>query len=202
MPPYLENKHQKANRILQEVIKMTLEGSYLFTSEAVHSILVKKGFVEVNSEISNDAGELATRATELGLAEAKPEEKEKVKVMPDATKFEVSTVPEDFVLPVSNRGGTRAPKYPFADMEVNQSFFVANTAVKGENALKTMTGACSKANKLFGTPSVNDDGDPIMRGTKNGETQATTFVKIFKAGPYTNGEGDDAVAGAMVVRTA
>ena len=202
MPPYLENKHQKAKRILQEVIKMTLVESYLFTSEEVYSILVKKGFVEVNSEISNDAGELATRATELGLAQAKPEEKEEVKVMTGAAKFELGSVPEDFALPVANRGGARAPKYPFADMEVDQSFFVANADVKGDNALKTMTGACSKANKLFGIPSVDDDGEPIMRGTKNGETQATTFVKIFKAGPYTKGEGEDAVAGAMVVRTA
>jgi len=201
MPPYLENKHQKANRILQEVIKMTLADSYLFTSEAVHSILVKKGFVEVNNEIVNEDGEFATRATELGLAEAKPDEEEEVKVMPE-NKFALGDVPEDFVLPVSNRGGVRAPKYPFADMEVNQSFFVANVDVKGENAVKTMTGACSKANKLFGTPTVDDNGKPVMRGTKNGETQATTFIKIFKAGPYTQGEGDDAVVGAMVVRTA
>lgn len=205
MGKYLENKYQKANRILQEVIKATLAddgNGYLFTPEAVHSILVKKGFVEVNDAISNDAGEFATRATELGLAEAKPDEEEEVKVMPE-TNFELGAVPKDFVLPVSNRGGSRAPKYPFADMEVDQSFFVANTAVKGENAVKTLTGACSKANKLFGTPSVDSDtGEPVMRGTKNGETQATTFVKIFKAGPYTKGEGDDAVAGAMVVRTA
>ena len=203
MGKYLGNKYQQANAALQDVIKETLKDGYLFTSEAIHSILVKKGFVEVNSEISNDAGELATRATELGLAEAKPDEEEEVKVMSEAPKFEVSGVPEDFVMPVSNRGGPRAPKYPFAGMEVNQSFFVANADVKGDNALKTMTGACSKANKLFGTPSVDpDSGEPIMRGTKNGETQATTFVKIFKVGPYTNGEGDDAVAGAMVVRTA
>lgn len=201
MPPYLENKHQKAKRILQDVIKATLADSYLFTSEAVHSILVKKGFVEVNSEISNEDGEFATRATELGLAQAKPVEEEKVKVMPDA-KFELGDVPGDFVLPESNRGGTRAPKYPFADMKIGQSFFVANTDVKGENAVKTLTGACSKANKLFGTPTVDNDGVPVMRGTKKGETQATTFVKIFKAGPYTKGEGDAAVGGAMVVRTA
>lgn len=202
MPPYLENKHQKAKRILQDVIKATLADSYLFTSEAVHSILLKKGFVEVNSEISNEDGEFATRATELGLAEAKPDEEEKVKVMPEASKFVLGTVPKDFVLPVANRGGARAPKYPFADMEVGQSFFVANTDVKGENAVKTLTGASSKANKLFGIPTVDDDDKPVMRGTKNGETQATTFVKIFKAGPYTMGEGDNTVAGAMVVRTA
>ena len=198
----LENKFQKANRVLQDVIAATVAGNpgYLFTDASVYDILEKKGFVEVNHDIKNDAGEFATRATQKGLTMAKPKEMEESVPMSE-NKFEIGDVPADFSIPVAKRGGNGGPhgsKYPFAALEVGKSFFVADGDIKGGNAAKTMIQACSKANKAFGEPAVNADGTPKMRTTRTGQVQATKFIRLFQSGPYTKGE----VSGALVVRKA
>lgn len=194
----LENKFQMANRVLQDVIAATITGGFLFTDSSVYDILLKKGFVEVNHEIKNDAGEIATRATESGLTMLKPKEEERVPM--SENKFEIGGIPEDFVLPEPKRGGggSHPIKYPFANMEVGQSFFVSNGDVKGGNAAKTVIQACSKANKAFGEPAVNADGTPKMRTTRLGQKQVTQFIRIYSAGPYTKA----GVEGALVVRKA
>lgn len=204
----LENRHQKAKRIFGEVVAATLKGGYLFVDDITREILLKKDLVEVNPEIKNDNGEIATRATEKGLAEAKSQTTSNevntssvdsgAKPKEEKTMFEIEAKPNDFELPKAKKGGSTAgaAKYPFAEMDVDTSFFVPNSACKTKEAVKTMINACAKANKAFGKPAVNADGTAKMRTTRTGQTQATEFVRVYKAGPYTK----DGVEGAMVVR--
>ena len=69
------NKYQQALKktmeMLPNIVRATVQGSYVFTPEPIYSILVKKGLGEVNTDIENPevSGEFATRATQKGIDE-------------------------------------------------------------------------------------------------------------------------------------
>jgi len=78
------------------------------------------------------------------------------------------------VLPESKRGFGRVAgvsKYPFADMQVGNSFFVGNAEVEGGDALKKLTSTVSNMNNKY--------------RTETGETESKTRTK--------RGEGNKAV---------
>lgn len=81
---------------LENIVSATLDATkgFLYTSAAVHTLLAEAGLVEVNPSMANDAGELATRATQKGIdsvskndenatseTQGEPAKTEKVKTM-------------------------------------------------------------------------------------------------------------------------
>lgn len=67
-------------------------------------------------------------------------------------------------LPKSNRPGRTGSKYPFAQMEVNESFLVGNNS-KGvpltQGTIRSALGAFSKRNPNSGTFSVRMTADGL-----------------------------------------
>ena len=155
---------------LAEIVAATNAGSFVMTSPAVHNPLIEAGLVEINPEITNEAGEIATRAiikpTETETQTAMTEEQ------PTQTSFAFeleSNVPMPSIV---GRGRT-STTYPFEQMEVGQSFFVANTEAK-PNAAKSMASTVSSATARFAVPKVpaetkaNKAGEqvPVMVNTR------------------------------------
>ena len=200
----LENKAQKLNRLameaLPEIIYDTQNGGYTFTSKEIWSRLEKKGFVEVNEDIKNDAGACATRATELGMATAVTEEEDsKVMSEENVTNFEI----EDVAVVPKRTPSTRRSIYPFDGLTVGQSFFVAATEAKPE-PWKSMVSVVASANLRYMVPVFEADGTtPKMRTKTRGpnkgdEVQVTSASRKFA---ITDDAKDD-IKGARIGRVA
>ncbi len=126
--------------------------------------LLKEKLVIINKAVENDAGEVACRATDKGLAlingevEEPPvveeqsdlpkvEEKPVVKPTITGNAFEIETGVE---VPKVKRGGKGRSKYPFEVMEVDQSFHVPVTE-GNEEPWKSMASVVSSATRRFKT---------------------------------------------------
>lgn len=137
---------------LKDIVNATLEGGFLYTSKYVYKTLIEKGLVEINEAIKNEAGEIATRATQKGIKSMELNSKDVV-------------LENDVKIPTVSGRGRSQFGYPFDKMELGQSFFVANTESK-PNAAKSLTSATSAATKRFSVPSP----DGATKTNKKGET--------------------------------
>lgn len=130
------------------IVAATQQNSFVYTSVEAHKEAREAGLVEVNDSMKNDAGELATRATQKGIdsmsqnsgtpaAEAAPSSKPTYAI-------------EDGVAlaPVTGRGRGGGETYPFDALKVGQSFFVPNTADKPE-VHKSLASTVSSATKRY-----------------------------------------------------
>ena len=52
---------------LEQIVEATQAGSFVYTSASVHVPLIEAGLAEINPAMHNEAGELATRATQKGI---------------------------------------------------------------------------------------------------------------------------------------
>lgn len=186
---------------LENIVSATLDATkgFLYTSAAVHTPLAEAGLVEVNPAMANDAGELATRATQKGIdsvskndenatseTQGKPAKTEKVKTM-----FQLE---DNVALPsISGRGRT-GTAYPFEAMAVGQSFFVANSEDK-PNAAKSLASTVSSATARYAVPSA----DGATKTNKKGET-VPVMVETRKF--VVRSVEENGVKGARVWRTA
>jgi len=138
-------KHNKtviaALKLIQETGRAT---------QAVGEPLVKQGLIEVNTADVDENGAAAARLTQKGI-EGMPVNKNEAPAAGAASKYSIIT---NAVLPESKRGFGRSPgvsKYPFADMQVGNTFFVANFEVEGGDALKKLTSTVSNMNNKYRT---------------------------------------------------
>jgi len=198
----VENRYQKANRILKEIVAATLADDYVFTPSAVHEILIKKGFVLINPDLKNEAGEVATRATQAGI-EAVPQEEKRMSEgsggVSMANGFEIEDVP---VVAGKRSGAGKKSIYPFDMLAMGQSFFVAATADKPE-PWKSMSSTVGGASQKYAELVTNEDGSPKMRLVAKGpnkgvEVQETRLTRRFA---ITKAE-KDGVPGARIGRVA
>ncbi len=159
---------------LAEIVAAGANGIY--TAPAVHGPLVEAGLVEINPAMTNENGEIATRATHKGIESldsaatvadnatsetqtAATGETQKVKTM---FKIE-NSIP---VPVISGRGRTGAT-YPFEQLEVGQSFFV-----EGEKAIAPSTISAATARYAVpaedGSTKTNKAGEsvPVMVKTR------------------------------------
>ena len=165
---------------LAEIVAAGANG--LFTAVAVHGPLVEAGLVEINPAMVNEAGEIATRATQAGIesldngetignnatseATSATAETEKVKTM-----FQIEN---DVPVPAISGRGRGGNVYPFDRLEVGQSFFVPNSESK-PNAAKSLASTVSGANARYAVPAedgstkTNKKGEvvPVMVKTRN-----------------------------------
>ena len=159
---------------LAEIVAAGANG--LFTPAAVHGPLVEAGLVEINPAMVNEAGEIATRATQAGIesldsgaivvdnatTEANSEtaatgKTEKVKSM-----FKIEN---EVPVPAISGRGRGGNMYPFDQLEVGQSFFVANSESK-PNAAKSLASTVSSATARYAVPA--EDGS--TKTNKKGKT--------------------------------
>lgn len=135
---------------LAEIVAAGANG--LYTSPTVHGPLVEAGMVEINPAMTNEAGEIATRATQKGIEEMNRNHETGTAAAsaPVATSFVI----EDNI-PVPTSRGRGVNIYPFDALEVGQSFFVPNSEAK-PNAAKSLASTVSSATARFAVPS--EDG--------------------------------------------
>ncbi len=187
---------------LENIVSATLDATkgFLYTSAAVHTPLAEAGLVEVNPTMANEAGELATRATQKGIdsvsnngenqtseTNGEPAKTEKVNKM----SFQLE---DNVALPsISGRGRT-GTIYPFEAMAVGQSFFVANSEDK-PNAAKSLASTVSSATARYAVPSA----DGATKTNKKGET-VPVMVETRKF--VVRSVEENGVKGARVWRTA
>ena len=183
---------------LAEIVAAGANG--LFTPAAVHGPLVEAGLVEINPAMVNEAGEIATRATQAGIESldsgaivvdnataetAATGKTEKVKSM-----FKIEN---EVPVPAISGRGRGGNVYPFNQLEVGQSFFVANSESK-PNAAKSLASTVSSATARYAVPA--EDGS--TKTNKKGEVVPVMVkTRMF----VVRRVEEDGVKGARVWRT-
>lgn len=148
---------------LAEIVAAGANG--LYTSPAIHASLVEAGLVEINPGMTNEAGEIATRATQKGI--------ETVNTPNTATGTAATSAPvassfaiEDNVpMPTASGRGRGGNTYPFDALAVGQSFFVPNSEDK-PNAAKSLASTVSSATARYAV----EDANGATKTNKKGET--------------------------------
>lgn len=126
------------------VVKATQSGSFVYTSRDAHAEALTNGLVEVNESMTNEAGELATRATQKGIESMQQNN------APAAQAASKPSFAIDDNIPLAavvgrGRGGET---YPFDQLQVGQSFFVPNSADK-PNVAKSLASTVSSATRRY-----------------------------------------------------
>ena len=188
---------------LAEIVAAGANG--LFTPAAVHGSLVEAGLVEINPAMVNEAGEIATRATQAGIksldsgaivvdnatTEANSETAATGKTKKVKTMFQIE---DNVPVPAISGRGSGGNMYPFEVMAVGQSFFVPNSESK-PNAAKSLASTVSSATARYAVPA--EDGS--TKTNKKGEV-VPVMVETRKF--VVRSVEEDGVKGARVWRTA
>ena len=193
---------------LAEIVAAGANG--LFTPAAVHGPLVEAGLVEINPAMVNEAGEIATRATQAGIEALGNGETIGNNATSEATSETSSTaatgktekvktmflIKNDVPIPaISGRGRGRGGNvYPFEVLAVGQSFFVPNSESK-PNAAKSLASTVCSATARYAVPA--EDGS--TKTNKKGEV-VPVMVETRKF--VVRRVEEDGVKGARVWRTA
>lgn len=181
---------------LADVIAATQAGQFVYTSPEFHDPLIAEGKVEINPAMVDNDGKIATRAI---LAEETDKPKEDTPVTQPTTKpvFAIKTASE---LPTRTRkpGGNREGRpsvYPFDALEINQYFFVPDSATKSGDAGKSLASTVAAANVRYAKPVEGQ-----TRTNRKGNVVPVT-VQERKFTVFGNTE-EDGVKGAKVFRVA
>lgn len=154
-------------------------------TQEVGKPLLEMGLIEVNTNDVDGNGAAAARLTQKGI-EGMGKNTNKNKA-PTASASSFALI-NNAKLPESKRGfGRKAgeSKYPFAQMEVGQSFFVANSDVEGGDALKKLTSTVSNMNNKY--------------RTETGDTETKTRTKRGKGNKAVTDEAGDKVKETVTV---
>jgi hypothetical protein len=147
--------------------------------------------IDKNTKNPANAAEIAVKATEAGIAASAAAAATPAAPKAVAQEFALETgipVPE-----LQKRGGPRSDIYPFAKMEVGQSFLVKSTEAK-PNPVKSLTSTVSSATKRFATKT----GNKITRRGKEVDEYKNTRVFVVRPAVPTDPTNKD----ARVFRTA
>ena len=193
--------------VLAEIVAAGANG--LFTPAAVHGPLVEAGLVEINPAMVNEAGEIATRATQKGIesldggaivvdnatteanSEANSETAATGKTEKAKSMFKIEN---EVPVPAISGRGRGGNVYPFNQLEVGQSFFVANSESK-PNAAKSLASTVSSATARYAVPA--EDGS-----TKTNKKGEVVPVMVKTRNFVVRRAEEDGVKGARVWRTA
>lgn len=136
---------KSATALLSEILTATNDNGngFVVLNAAATKALQDSGLIEVNEGVTNDKGEVGARITDAGRAQ-----------LETAPKTEPAKVKRSFAIesdiPLVEKA--RAPvgeQYPFSELQVGQSFFVADADVSSGNAFKTLNSTVSTANKRY-----------------------------------------------------
>jgi hypothetical protein len=184
----------------------------VFTSPAVHGPLVEAGLVEINQEMINEKGEIATRATQKGFESLfnvsvvetplddveglKDNETSEAQPAVSGTIQKVKTmfkIEDSIPIPAITGRGRTGCSYPFDLLAIGQSFFVASDEDK-PNAAKSLASTVSSATARYAVPSA----DGATKTNKKGEV-VPVMVETRKF--VVRSVEENGVKGARVWRT-
>jgi len=145
------------------------ESGYIFTFPDEHAELLAAGYIQVNPEIVDEHGAIATAPTQMGIDFIKAQQGGQGpdgKIM--SKNVESEFIIEDAIeIPAGKRGGGKPNIYPFDKLEVGQSFFVPTTEKRPEPA-KSLASTVSSANNRFATPDPSGETRTVSRGPNKG----------------------------------
>lgn len=141
-----KNKGKTAALDMAAIIAATNSGSFVYTSPEAHASALADGLVEVNPTMTNEAGELATRATAKGIESMNASQTPAAAAAP-APKPTFAIEDGIELAPVTGRG-RGGETYPFDQLKVGQSFFVPNSAEK-PNVAKSLASTVSSATRRY-----------------------------------------------------
>jgi hypothetical protein len=157
------------------------DAPFKFCTEAELKGLLKDGLVEINSEIKNDAGAVATRASDKGVA-ANTEQAAKAEQPKPTSAAPVFVAGAGFVPPATARR-ERTELYNFDAMNVGDVIFVAKSDAKPDPA-KSLASTVSGATKKY---AVAVEGK--TRVDRKGNTVPFTYpTRVFGIAPVEAGK--------------
>lgn len=194
---------------LDEIVAAGTNGIYV--PESVFAPLIEAGLVEINTAMTNEAGEVATRATQKGIDSLQPngdntsEASEASEASANSETAATETgktqkvktmfkIENNIPVPAISGRGSGGNVYPFEVMAVGQSFFVPNSESK-PNAAKSLASTVSSATARYAVPA--EDGS--TKTNKKGEV-VPVMVETRKF--VVRSVEEDGVKGARVWRTA
>lgn len=138
--------------VLRAVANATAANSVLYLTAADGKSLFDAGLITIDpaNRDPEDVNKIAASVTEAGvhaLNGAKPASATNSTFAIQKGGIELPKVERGFKKGVG--GGGRSAKYDFEAMEVGDFFFVANSAVKNGDAVKTLGSAAGSANQRF-----------------------------------------------------
>lgn len=135
------------SNLLAAIADATKKNEVFFIEEnADGKALYDAKLIEVNPQVTNDKGHAAARATAAGVEQASGKKPAAGGAVPTPSSFALIS---GAVPPPTKRGGGGggAPaKYPFDQMDVGISFFVANTEVSSGDAVKSLQSSVAAVN--------------------------------------------------------
>lgn len=188
---------------LAEIVAAGANG--MFVPESVYAPLVEAGLVEINPGMTDENGNVATRATQKGIESLDSAATVAYNATSEATSATAATgetqkvktmfkIEDSIPVPTISARGRGGNVYPFDQLEVGQSFFVANSEDK-PNAAKSLASTVSSATARYAVAS--EDG--ATKTNKNGET-VPVMVETRKF--VVRSVEENGVKGARVWRTA
>lgn len=189
---------KSATALLSEILEATAingNGFVVLGATATKS-LQDAAFIEVNEGMTNDKGEVAARITDAGRAALAGGSAATSTPVKEKRVFAI----EDDVPLVEKVRAPVGEQYPFSDLAIGQSFFVADSEVASGNAFKTLNSTVSTANKRYAVPTGE------MRQHRRNASKEVPVMKQerqFELRHFVRNEGTaDEQKGARVYRVA
>lgn len=176
--------------LLKAIVEGTKsEAQCLYVPEAISKPLVDAGLAIINPTYKDANGNIATRATDAGIAKLEVPAAPVLGAIAPAPQATASAavvggfkLETGVAIPEAKRGfgighGGQGRKsiYPFAEMQVGHSFFVGPTEAMPEPA-KTLGSTVSSATLRYSEPVFNADGTPKMVETMVAQRDAAGNV--------------------------
>lgn len=203
--------------LLGTIAAATVAGGFHYVSQADGKPLLEAGLIEINTSMLDSAGNAAARTTDAGAEKVKGAQAPAPAAAPNYGLIGGAVLP-----PARKRGGGGgAPaQYPFASMEIGQSFFVP-VSDKHPTPVKTLSSTVSNWNATYaeetgetkqvkrakrgedGKPIKGEDGKNVM---EDAIVPVTRQTRKFAVAPVekgkTYGEWVAPEDGALVSRVA
>ena len=154
--------------VLRAVANATAANSVKYVTAAEGKPLLDAGLISIDpaNRDPEDANKIAATVTDAGVTALNGHQNHTPSMGMFAIHkggIELPKVERGFKKGVG--GGGRDAKYPFETMEVGDFFFVANSAVKNSDAVKTLGSAAGSANQRF---AVGTGEKEIVQRAKRG----------------------------------
>ena len=157
-----KKKNTKPEITLAEIVNAGPNGMYI--PEGIAIEMQETGDIEINLGVKDEAGNVAVRATESGIAKIKGNSISVAVAAPvEPSGFKIESGIE---MPAPEGRGRSGSKYPFDVLEVGQSFFVPDTAEQPDataSLASTVSGATQRyaSNHPTETKVVNGVTVPV-----------------------------------------
>jgi hypothetical protein len=168
--------------VLSKVVVNDTAGTASYLSAAEGKELAEKGYIEVNTAVSdpNDASKVLARATQAGrdfLAANQGTAGNGEAAKPHYAIMTGIALPE--LKRRGNPSGNGAPtKYPFADLPVNGVFFSGNSEHKKGDAVKALGSTVSAQNEKYSKQKMENGVGVTKTVTRAVRDKATKKAQI------------------------